>query len=1381
MNKISTERSGRGAERVGGSSLVIVLGMLAVLTLMSIAFTTFMRTEHAGTTNLKNGMVARQALSTAIARVTDAIDLSFDDPSVAQPVPLWQEPYLTSSSTETNDFMQSERLDAGEKPSAQLLTYELSRYLTPAQIALVRSAKIDWAPIYGSVKASVPKSKRPTGINMYGNFGRPGGDSIIGRYAFIALPTTGLLDINLAGTNANSQAAAGNNGSPRADNNGSDPHSFVLPNSNASFAWNGSGDTVEVPFQIQPGQANNFLKGRRDGGGFVSFADARNKLETKNKSSLWLGGATSSGGTVLDLLYPGSKTSFGKATRWNSGSPTKNSFFPADAFAGFSTALEGSDPDGRPKVHLPTPAEFSNYSATELRAFANRCLTAMVKVFARSRISAGLARGDVEDSKKDAFTFFEKESSAKFSISRARLATVAMLDALDDDNVPGTFQSGAASGTSWWTSLNNISDGVLVSNSDPDENPFEVSDSKPLSGSEPSGSTAYLNYPVTEPVPLLSHAYAYVTWERVETNTVVNGAAGTKNWAFSGSDGWQNSIQRSAGAGGGTVQGLRPDGTDFRNWRVVYYGKIHCGAVANVQNDVPGWQNALAGKSYSMQMDWDVMTDFPRRNTVAGDGSADTLDAFLNGDNGEQEWGVGNAVQIGPGGVAVVNPSSQFSTGAGQYHSKTASASGLSVGSGNPVNRFIEVDSDMNGGSLEFYVVCQPSSVPSANDVVRDANNNPVSWSSSALQHLEFYPPTAAEMGSDEDDVFIPVRMKVTIKEGSRTIQQVPAPALDSAGRGKWWLRLDAGAWHRNGNGSNSKFQGDSTSSVLDYIRAWNADRAEAVEKLAWGWAICAVPQFGFDTTSLMTNDESEGGIQSDYPCGRPDEPGSPQVWINNRICLSDGSRIYDEETGKSGDDQYVPMALLRSIDRDSGVFEYLMGPQAAKNNYSDSGLSVATLGNMLQKRFLIGNIVGGSGTPTLSLAKSWLTGNKTYTYACRPDFAHRWKSPGGDIKDSSDGSFWAYSNSDVTELVKTRIYNGRRSSDLDDESRENAVFRTPADLGSVMCGPMETLSIFRTYRPANSRGQNPTYRSDFHPVFDYFSGWNDARWPQEIDYAGKINASTGDINADSLEKSGGFGSSVKMAYPAVTNGTVNLNAPALVHLEGRNNSQAPRAVSWTHGSGRTFDAMSRYVPNLYPIFTALLGAEYQARTQSSSQKPRCLDESQAAAIADAFETASVEAAQRYGSHRFALPTEMDSGPYSNNGWPMVRSLSDLLSEPDGEESLANPVLEEIMNGNSSLQGIVSDGDREALIANVAGAFSGRGQSFLVLVRADAYTPKFGEEESTSDGNSLATTHALVELWRDPEPARRADGTFPAVGQNTYLFHNWYIRSVRVF
>ena len=1382
-----------------GSALVIVLGMLSVLMLMSIAFTTFMRTEHAGATNLKNGLVAKQALSTAIARVTDAIDLSIDVPVDGEPfpaVPVWPEPWLASSSSLTNDFLQSAALAPTERPGAQVLNYEMSRYLTPAQISLVRSAKVDWAPIYASVGNGTIQKDRGSGlsgqkVNLYGSLGRPANDSVVGRYAFLVLPTTGLLDLNLTGTNATSQSGSAENSAPRAVSDGSDARSFYLPRgSKAEFEYDGGSSTVAVKPMLE--DPNRFLRARRDslGGAFSSFLDARLELESAWSGSLWLGGHAEANKSGFNLKWPGDKTSSSQAERWNSGSPSENKLFPADMFAGFSTAVEGVDPEGRPRVHLPTPKEFDQLatSGDRIRAWGTRALAAMVKVFARSRISAGLGLSGAGAWERDAFEFFSKEEGAKYTLSKPRLATVAMLDALDDDLAPGSLDaSGNASG-SYWEMLPDLSDGPELRTS---EGIANVKDRKP-------SSTDPLNFPATEAIPLLSHVYSYVTWDKVTTNTVRNGARQDENVPFDGSAGWQTWADTRSGANPDIKQAIK----DMQNWRVVYEGTVHCGAVANVRNDVPDWTRPFNGKSYSMTLDWEVMTDYPRRGSVSRLPQAGgALDAYFNGDNGEMEW----FTSVNSGSVPV-SGSSEFIPASPGSWSARATKSGQKIGDGNPANRLLEVDSDSDSGTgpVKFYVICKPKSVPTIADAERELNQdgvptgNYIGWKASANQNLEFYPPLNAEYqaGGENQDAFLPVRAKVTISEGSRVVQQVPAPAIDDAER-KYWLRMDAGAWHNPANDSGSLFRGSKVSAILgsqaqNYIRKLREDPGEARLCLAWGWAMCTLPEFGFDTTSLVTDSEDDNGTQNEYS-------SRVQAWINNRLCMNDNNRFWDVKTGG---DAYAGKILDR-VDStgNGGVYENLMGPEAQKK-YNEASMSKGTVGNMLANRFFTDSFVGSAGgSRTFDLALRWMPGDTDQNYASRPDFLHRWKNPGGEKGKVAEGAMAVPASvSDAQDIIKTHVYNHTRDNSVDDAERAAAVFRNPGDMGSIMCGPFETLSVFRTYRQSRDGAGVPSYRADFHRVFDYFSGAEDARYPKDAPYADDatqtslgywksngLDAGTGEARDGAFGRTDGSSGSdmaAKLAYAAViSGGAVNLNAPNLVHLEdgpgGKNTS--PRAASWIFGDdGRSYDGLKRRVPNLYPIMTALAGARYQAPLSGSTSTPRKLSEDQAAQLASAIQDAIETGATRFGSRRFGIPAAAEDA--ADDGWPQARSFSDALGHVDGETGEPNRLLEEIMDGGD-LEQPKTDADREALVANVGGAFATRGQTFLALVRADAYTPKFGEEESTSDGNSLATTHALVELWRDPEPARTPYGTLPRSqsGQAPYLFHDWLIRSIRVF
>ena len=218
LRRARRPRPGPAPSPRSGSALVIVLGMLAVLLLMAVAFSSFTRTERGGSTNLKNSQVARAALQSAVSRVIEAIDLSFDSPTNNWPVACWPEPFLSSAEDPGTDFLQSERLGDGETAAAHVLTAEIAENLTPAQLALVRTSKCEWAPLYASISAS-EINVATAGEGTYGNYGRPSGDSLVGRYAFVAIETTGLLDANIAGTYEGE----------RAETSGEDPYAFNLP------------------------------------------------------------------------------------------------------------------------------------------------------------------------------------------------------------------------------------------------------------------------------------------------------------------------------------------------------------------------------------------------------------------------------------------------------------------------------------------------------------------------------------------------------------------------------------------------------------------------------------------------------------------------------------------------------------------------------------------------------------------------------------------------------------------------------------------------------------------------------------------------------------------------------------------------------------------------------------------------------------------------------------------------------------------------------------------------------------------------------------------------------------------------------------------------
>lgn len=340
-------------ENRAGSALVVVLGMLAVLMMMAVAFSVFVRTERAGTTNLRHSIVAKQALQTAISQVMEAIDRSFENPTNDWPVPAWPAGFLASSTNAP--FYQSEVMLESSKGSinssqsdARILSPGIREHLSPAQEALVNNAKIGWAPIKGSVSAS---SIRPSS-------GRPEEDVTVGRYAFVALNTTGLLDMN---------------------------------------RFNPSRDV------------------------FTSYADMNRML-----------------GTDGPYKYQ------------------KDKEVERDLFGTSSMSVLETAPDGTLKAPLMNPAD-----AKDKNAYIRSIHDAFKKVFKES---------------DDEYTFWKNNSGKLPGLTRAQLATIALLDYMDEDHTSsGADVAAALAG----------SGGIEF----PSANP--------------------LDYPSTEPVPQFTGFYAF--------------------------------------------------------------------------------------------------------------------------------------------------------------------------------------------------------------------------------------------------------------------------------------------------------------------------------------------------------------------------------------------------------------------------------------------------------------------------------------------------------------------------------------------------------------------------------------------------------------------------------------------------------------------------------------------------------------------------------------------------------------------------------------------------------------------------------------------------------------------------------------------------------
>ena len=383
-------------ETRSGSALVVVLGMLAVIMLMAVAFSVYMRTERAGTTNLRHALVAKQMMQSAIARTMQAIDASFGeedaggnwvaDPKANWAAPNWEEPYLTSHEPTSADpaiFLSRPATDAERANNARVLTREIMMHLTPAQLALADNARIDWARINSGVGAEWDK------------------DPIMGRYAFIAFDVSGLHDMNKAGADVKANIAK------------------TYKARATDFATNA------VNYQVE----ESIFFGSHGGSAFKpdyeTFVTARGDRPFMSMADFWrrIGIVNGPEDYRFELDKP----------------------IDPDLFTTYSMSLEGLAPDGSMKLPL-----VALESEAQKKTYAKLAIESFKKMFAEAK-----------DDKEFKFRYLPK-------FTRSQLATQGLVDYLDDDDVP--------------------SGGI--------DNGRDASD-------------GHLDFPCTEPVPLVTQAMAY--------------------------------------------------------------------------------------------------------------------------------------------------------------------------------------------------------------------------------------------------------------------------------------------------------------------------------------------------------------------------------------------------------------------------------------------------------------------------------------------------------------------------------------------------------------------------------------------------------------------------------------------------------------------------------------------------------------------------------------------------------------------------------------------------------------------------------------------------------------------------------------------------------
>ena len=891
---------------------------------------------------------------------------------------------------------------------------------------------------------------------------------------------------------------------------------------------------------------------------------------------------------------------------------TAGEFFPADLFAGFAPSLTETNPEGNPKIHLPAASDFSRWNAGQIQNLLARAYRAMVGVFARSRAVAGYDPGDADT---DLMTIFQSVPGAEYRLSPAALATVSLMDGLDDDNVPGTCDKQSLE---YWKALPSVSvkvEGDTVTDTLPPKN-------------------SIYNFPCTESAPLLDAVRAEISFD----------------------------------------SGVDNQNADWTQRTITYNGTIKVSAHAHCQN-----RTSRANSHHSkIKVEWEVMKGAPLGNTISYDDGTEIRDSLeLVGSTGGGGGGGGGRPGSGGGGdsgqTKLIDWSGFFEKN-GSITKGSAEAEADLEDSSDGGSRVLTVDSEVSGLTVvcHFYTNAVSSGGGGSGGGGRPGSGG---GSGSTVIETKPYPMTAAEWNGGQvnkgvSDVFIPIRIKVTITDSNGSIQQqVPAPALESAKSKGYWLRVNPAVYHNPGDTDASK------------VSKFGGNKNGSAGDLAYGWAFCAVPTFAFDTTSLLNAGNYMNFWVSDEMARAAADQGG-----------GGGGRPPSGGGGGSTMFSGLKSAFWTSSEGNQDIKNAMAGP---RGQY---------IWGYLQKSWLFND---ASGTYTDKVTTWMSTGGGR-----APDMLHS-ASKGGLPFVSANGGF--SSESRAIESY-TRF------------PAKGEGYASVADLGRVMCGPYETLSLFKTWRPMDGR-------ADFHPVVDYFTTDED-RYPKQTQVDGATGAD-GNVNWTSLGQGG------KDLYSAIHNGRVNLNAPPLVELTKDGGKRGRRSGSL----------------NPYPIAAALCGASdgSNSTVRISADKALTL----ASTLCKTIEN-----------------TNLDEMKITSEVWGNTRKVVRNLSFLGMGEAEQNSFLMDIVG----LAHPKTDAEREGFLHGVSDAFTTRGQTYLLIIRADAYSPKFGENDSVQDGTTLATTHAIVELFRDPVPAHGPDGVLlPSDGEGPVAYHNWYIRSFRVF
>jgi hypothetical protein len=327
-------------------------------------------------------------------------------------------------------------------------------------------------------------------------------------------------------------------------------------------------------------------------------------------------------------------------------------------------------------------------------------------------------------------------------------------------------------------------------------------------------------------------------------------------------------------------------------------------------------------------------------------------------------------------------------------------------------------------------------------------------------------------------------------------------------------------------------------------------------------------------------------------------------------------------------------------------------------------------------------------------------------------------------------------------------LYSGMQKNDFTEVAVltmvRNDYPESVGELGNLVLAPLRTVSLFDGTVPGA-----PDVVTPCHNVLD----WVTVHKPRGL------VGSTGDP----------YVTDAAYLTAKLTNGRVNLNPPFVATL-----SKDKKVV--------TSDEESNYEP-LTAVFAGLPLNEYGIN--DANQKHVRWE--QAARLAEIF----IDDVLWWEAKCDVAPNKHYDPGYNKSGITYDLSvLGRTPPEPGSPRKTPDPSkrLDRVLTslyGNPS-EGPQCDFEREAIIRNSVELLTTRQQLFTIVLRADAFTPKFGFDDA-GQGTTLSTAHAIVEVWRDPEPMRDANGEvirlkdFQGKTLKRPFVHPWFIRYLHQF